>query len=701
MIFDSIDKTKWMKVDKIRNSHPYSYRLNPELVKIKYDSNSWLALNADTSTYLTNNDTIHWEGSELISGINYGKYYGNFKYGFYNIRCKIPDSSFCSYWLSVKNGILYYKEFPEIDVFETVWDDSLQNTPVLTSQCYAWKQPDNRNGKYEAINKMKITSTFYNTVHIIGCLWTPDYIDIYIGSIKMGRIDYKMRTQLKISFSREISTHTIIENRYNDTKGSFLIDYINVYQYLGDTLSNDGNFIDPTRWATSWTNRKNECFNGNWKPREIDRIFSGKFNLNSKDKDELLIFRTDNSPDSVILLKANVNYGNLKWDRLYSSNGRFGNNWVIGNNDKLIVGNFVDNVYSGDDILLVSEMEYAKLISFYNGTMNDVWGNGGNNNLNGGWIGDWRIGINDVYYSFDINGDSVDELLAISSTKYAKILKYNDKSWETIWGNGGPQNGGKIGPWTINKNDIYKVGNFYSSTSGDELICISKEGYVNLLNYNNKRWFLIADTNINNINSKKIIVGDFNYNGTDELTIIDYKTGKVSIINNLNKIWTNDRNIDYIHNLHIDSNDKFVVGRFIDDTISGDYNHLLLVRGKVLGKNNYFRSQMFLSPLFTNLWNPFLKEKRVKRVVQPKDFENINILSDFFIYPNPNNTGVIYFKNKYTLYFELYNANGQLLIKRFVAPNYQLDGLFKSGIYYLRCTYLNFSKTFKLIYLNK
>jgi hypothetical protein len=84
-----------------------------------------------------------------------------------------------------------------------------------------------------------------------------------------------------------------------------------------------------------------------------------------------------------------------------------------------------------------------------------VWGNDGS-----GKIALWNMQAGDRYYVGDFNGDGRRELLAVSTTGWAHLMKWDGSNWQFVWGNAG---NGRLQFRPLGATAALVSGDFYGS----------------------------------------------------------------------------------------------------------------------------------------------------------------------------------------------------------------------------------------------
>lgn len=177
----------------------------------------------------TNN---YWD----VDGINNVKTYNyksgaieftkTFKYGYYEIRCKLPKPSFGNFpafWLYSE-----INRYNEIDVFEQrITTDEKQR--IFGTY---WEKKNGLKGYQQYSEKREVTDTYYSaSFHTFAVKWSPGVVVWYIDGVQKGISDNselvpKDPMWLKANYA--IDTYSKIENK--NFPMEMVIDYIRVYQ---------------------------------------------------------------------------------------------------------------------------------------------------------------------------------------------------------------------------------------------------------------------------------------------------------------------------------------------------------------------------------------------------------------------------------------------------------------------------------------
>jgi hypothetical protein len=187
--------------------------------------------------------------------------------------------------------------------------------------------------------------------------------------------------------------------------------------------------------------------------------------------------------------------------------------WNMNNGDQYIAGDFDGD--GQDELLAVSTTGWAHLMKFTGSGWQWMWGTGPN-----GQIGLWNIHAGDKFIAGDFDGSGRDELLAVSTTGWAHVMKFTGSGWQWMWGTG-PN--GQIGLWNIHVGDKFIAGDFDGSGKAG-LLAVSTTGWAHVMKFTGSGWQWLWGTGPNghiglwNIGlGDKFIAGDFDGSGKAKL----------------------------------------------------------------------------------------------------------------------------------------------------------------------------------------
>ena len=192
--------------------------------------------------------------SGALVSVNYGNYYHKYKYGYFEIRCKLPvhQGAFPAFWLwDCEIGEFY----EEIDVFEYTWgitdperyshSDGFGDNRCFTAGIY-YNETGETENLIDSCSVAKIYSRVpdsgpsMNEWNTFGCLWLPDRVEWYINDIMVNSYYNpdsipKHPMHIKANYAVNSDIDTVGEHIISDT---MFIDYIRVYQPICDCETN-------------------------------------------------------------------------------------------------------------------------------------------------------------------------------------------------------------------------------------------------------------------------------------------------------------------------------------------------------------------------------------------------------------------------------------------------------------------------------
>ena len=274
--------------------------------------------------------------------------------------------------------------------------------------------------------------------------------------------------------------------------------------------------------------------------------------------------------DEILVIAQNgwlklLRYDGTDWqDKWHNSgNGQIAG-WYMNQGDKFIAGDFDQD--GQEEILAIAQNGWSKLLKYGGTTWQDKWHNSGN-----GQIAGWYMNQGDKFIAGDFDQDGREEILAIAQNGWSKLLRYDGTTWQDKWHNNG---NGQVAGWVINHGDKFIVGDF-DQDGRDEILAIAQNGWSKLLRYNGITW---QDKWHNNGNgqiagwymnqSDKFIAGDFNNDGRDEiLAVADNGWSKLLRYDGTNwkDLWHNDGG-KTIHLWHMNTTDFYIGADFNGDS---------------------------------------------------------------------------------------------------------------------------------------
>lgn len=471
-------------------------------------------------------------------------------------------------------------------------------------------------------------------------------------------------------------------------------------------------------WLPAWYNQNNITRIGGWLLKTGDTRLFGDM--------------TGNGIDEMISMSPNAKWCNINkfdcqfssWSTLYSNNasGQI-NTFNMREHNKYFLADFAGDGKKNDLICISSTTKWAT-IERYNATTNQfgfLWSNMGNYNLAIGF----PIRSNSQYIIGDFNGDGTDELLYFSSylgVKQAALIDFHYDGttyvstvlWSSL--------NGYIGAVETDPTNFYIQRGFNSGSTKHELLTIVGE-WATVLEYNTStyqwdwKWSQYGQgghfgygIDLPLANSPRIITGDYDYDGQDEifharnkwLATIDYNNGSFY------KNWDNYDTWDA-------TNGYFVKENFFQVAIHENPNHntkyytvgietgrksVLMLRinhtyqyGTPKG---FYQSYIFSSRLGS--------KKSAIRGINNQVGKDVNIS----IYPNPTDNIIIVKRSLENMendglhhisQFELIDISGKIIMQgHFINEEESIEiASLPSGIYFLRLNHSTLGwKTFRI-----
>jgi len=240
--------------------------------------------------------------------------------------------------------------------------------------------------------------------------------------------------------------------------------------------------------------------------------------------------------------------------------------WNLHSDDVFVAGDFDGDGI--DEILAVCDStSWSKVLSFEDGSWVTSWHNG--NNL--GKIDGWYINPDDVFVSGDFDGDGGDEVLAVATNGWSKVLSFEDDSWVTVWHNWGSD---AIGGWCLNSGDVFVSGDF-DGDGGDEVLAVAMNGWSKVLDFDGSSWSCSWSNKDDlgkidgwNMHADDVFVaGDFDGDGVDEVFAVCESTGWSKVLGFNDGEWST---LSYtsggiIHWWYLNPGDVFVSSDFDGD----------------------------------------------------------------------------------------------------------------------------------------
>ena len=458
-------------------------------------------------------------------------YHGNFKYGYFEARVKVPfgEGFFPSFWLSIKNDDGNTAYPPELDVFEySGKGDYLAHGTNQRIGCN-----DSAGGIVDRGYYFETPSDIipYENYRIYGMEWNEHEVKFYLDNEFVGRtlITEVPHDFLRIVLSLQLAHIPEDEDgmgNLTDENKKMYVDWVRVHKLKGAPIETDYEkwkrfwFSSDTRRLGKWDLNPGDIHViGNFDGKEYDDVLSiaaddihaklhyyGIIEDNGLVLDDVVLDEVDTDPSGITSLdpgeiskevkeqgkdvSESGNPSSFKnnddskgWNREWGNerSGAIGG-WNLGGDVQYVSGNFdvTNDLQNPKDELLCLGNKYVKL-NIYNSEIKEWYnryGNGGDS-----WIGAWNTGSGDKYLVYDFNNDGSDDLLCISASSiYCKMLTYNHllNDWDLLYENGGSSKivpkSGNSQSWNLSTNDTYKVGDFNGNGLGELLIINAVNG---------------------------------------------------------------------------------------------------------------------------------------------------------------------------------------------------------------------------------
>lgn len=198
-----------------------------------------------------NSFNIQYFSGALVS-VNNEISYHKYKYGYFEIRCKLPvhRGAFPAFWLwehKYENDLKFYEE---IDIFEYSWGiakDTPNSNGPSDNRCFTTGIYYNETGS-TFIDSCRVSKVFtrvpdnspsmdeWNT---FGCLWLPDRVEWYINDIMVNSYYNpdsipKHDMHIKANYAINSDLDDIDSFEEYTLSDTMFIDYIRVYQPICD-----------------------------------------------------------------------------------------------------------------------------------------------------------------------------------------------------------------------------------------------------------------------------------------------------------------------------------------------------------------------------------------------------------------------------------------------------------------------------------
>jgi len=424
-----------------------------------------------------NYEVWHWDSSGNFSTTcdpyNYtsGMLWSNvrFLYGWFEIRCKIPNQGrvmWPAFWLW---GAEDNSSYREIDAFEFGEEQTANKVGMNIHLAQALDNGySDANSTSDGLNHFpdayvitqppNVSADF----HTYAVQWSPNsvkwYVDNQLVRTVLGHVPPK---DMHLIVDLAIAPWWPPNDPNNPAStvsfpSTYQIDYIRAYR------SQSPEFL--WQWGNGGASKLDL-----WNMARSDQYIAGRFD--GGDRDELLAVSTTGYAH---LMK----FANGAWTTPWANNGNGAIHWFqLHPGDKFITSDFDGD--GRDELLAISTTGFAHLMKFTGGTWTTLWANNGSGTIH--W---WHLNPSDKFVAGDLDGDGRAELAGVSTGGFAHLMKFAGGTWSTPWANNG---NGKIDWWSIGAGDRFRIADF----DGDgraELLGISTTGYAHLMKYANGTW---------------------------------------------------------------------------------------------------------------------------------------------------------------------------------------------------------------------
>jgi hypothetical protein len=301
----------------------------------------------------------------------------------------------------------------------------------------------------------------------------------------------------------------------------------NVDNYETYTL----NKINNNNWTKRYTNKLDNGYLNNWKIRYYDKFYTGDFDGDGKEELLCIQNKTNGTPSM-------YSFDNGEWTNNWIGYNKKIGDWTINYLDKFIVGNFTGGT---KDELLAMKHYYgnctcAALYRFHNGQWIRVWGKDYS-----GKIKDWELKYDDKLIVGNFDQDVYDELLCIENENYGDANMYAFYYGNWIYNEGNDEDGMEW-EWVVRTMDKFYVGDI-DGNNRDDLLCAQYTGgsndWITFLKYDGDgSWTRLWSNNGSSSwgiypYRNKLVVGNFDIDSKDEILGIHTWATKFDFINNI------------------------------------------------------------------------------------------------------------------------------------------------------------------------
>lgn len=245
------------------------------------------------------------------------------------------------------------------------------------------------------------------------------------------------------------------------------------------------------------------------------------------------------------------------------STGSFGG-WNLDPQDQFITGDF--DADGREEILAVGTNGWSKLLGFDDGEWAGAWHNGGS-----GAIGGWYLNSGDRFIAGDFDADGRDEVLAIAVNGWSKVIAFDGADWRDRWHNNGT---GMIAGWFFNPGDRFVAGDF-DDNGREDVLTVAANGWSKVVAFDAGNWQdrwhnagagTIAGWFLNA--SDRFVAGDFDEDGREEVLAIGMN-GWSKVLDyesaNWRDAWHNGGG-GMIAGWYVNPGDQFLTGNFNQDS---------------------------------------------------------------------------------------------------------------------------------------
>lgn len=626
--FTSFDNTKWKK----RGPSPGRWQewWNPNNVEILPGSGGTLKLKAK----MESNFGSDYSAAEISTDLPNG----NFKYGYFEARIKIPEGTgfFPAFWLSVKHHSGdNFTWPPELDILEVSGHENNYDVTGTNQVVKCTEEGADLFRGYD-INPSGAGYPFqpYNYYHIYGMEWNEYEVKFYIDNVEVGTTltENIPHDFMRIVLSLQLN-HIPVTGMGDLTvpNSSMYVDWVRVHRPIGTQEEEDY-----AKWDRLWHSATLDT---------VNVALLGEFHLNDDDKHVAGDFNNDGI-DEMLSISEDMLYAKLhqyndainEWSKLWDNAGfPWIAPWYMNVDDQFFAGDF-NNDGTDELLCLGGNGLNAKLVNYTGSGWLPIWDNLGNS-----YLGSWNTGVDDRYLICDFDGNGSDDVICFSASGlYCKVLSYSSGNWITLYGNGGS---GKIIPnggshWNLGVSDIYQVGDFDGDGKGELLMINENNHHAKLFEFGKSAWnYRWGNGGNGKLNVWSMTPGSKYYaydldedNKTDIFCIsADNKYEEIIKLGGVGNYWYSGwkNNGSYqIYNRDLVDTDHFIFGRYTNASPNANAFWIKKSWNMCIKTHAYLHE---LPPLFTE------KPGGGKSKRESAGITNQTIT----IYPNPSSTGIV------------------------------------------------------------